>query len=80
MRLYRFWQPQQFPKCLKLIQLAVTYCIFLNLFICIRQEKGSICSLAFFYVQTQTNMLTLIKNSVWLYICKIYFCYFALCK
>lgn len=30
MRLYRFWQPQQFPKCLKLIQLAVTYCIFLK--------------------------------------------------
>nr|DAQ91861.1 MAG TPA: hypothetical protein [Caudoviricetes sp.] len=26
MRLSRFWQPQQFPKSIKWIQLAVTYC------------------------------------------------------
>ena len=45
-----------------------------------KQEIDWSLFLAFFYVQTQTNMLTLIKNSVWLYICKIYFCYFALCK
>ena len=40
-----------------------------------KQEIDWTLFLAFFMYKRKTNMLTLIKNSVWLYICKTYFCY-----